>query len=72
MTKVIFEGCSFEQLTWGHYTGNPADLVVGNEYEVVDVVVHDWHTEVFLRGIIGSFNSACFDGINISDYIDRD
>ena len=58
--RVIYTGSSSEQRTFGRYTGDWNLLQVGKEYTVVDKKVHDWHTEIMLRGVRGSFNSVCF------------
>jgi hypothetical protein len=35
-------------------------LVLGNTYVLAKVEVHSWHTEVWLEGILGVFNSVSF------------
>jgi hypothetical protein len=63
MKQAIFKGSSEEQERWGSYTGNHKKLVVGKEYTIIKEEVHTWHTKVFLEGIEGSFNSACFEPV---------
>ena len=58
---VVFLGCSKEQKELWNCTGDPKELVIGKEYIVKNVEVHSWHTAYFLSGLVGSFNSVCFE-----------
>ncbi|MBP3285080.1 MAG: hypothetical protein J6M02_06230 [Clostridia bacterium] len=46
------------------FSGDPAQLVPGQVYKLLSKVVHAWHTEYFLEGIPGSFNSVWFDEVD--------
>lgn len=35
-------------------------LELGKEYPINDIVVHDWHTDVFIDGIEEGFNDTAF------------
>ncbi len=37
-----------------------AGLIVYEVYEIAKIIVHDWHTELWLRGKSGPFNSVQF------------
>jgi len=58
---VTFTGCTESQLSWGSYTGNPTELVIGERYMIEKIEVHSWHTKVWLKNVDGSFNSVCFE-----------
>jgi len=60
-TIVKFIGCSESQHNFGNHTGNYNNLVIGKEYVVEKTEVHSWHTKVYLKGIVGNFNSVCFE-----------
>lgn len=48
-----------------HLNGDSSLLVVGNEYTVVDVDVHSWHTRVELKEFpFKWFNSVLFEEVN--------
>lgn len=59
--RYKFKGCSEIQKSWGNYTGDITELVVGREYKVINIEVHSWHTKIYLEGLEGSFNSVCFE-----------
>lgn len=61
--KVVFTGCDEDQQRFGRYTGDTSQLVIGKEYTLDYVIVHDWYTEYFLEGFEGSFNSVCFEEV---------
>ena len=65
MMKIRYTGSTQEQRRWGSYTGNYAALVIGKEYELDHQEVHAWHTKYFLKGVEGSFNSACFEAVDV-------
>jgi len=60
-TKVVFIGCSNDQLRWGSHTGRPELLNVGGAYTVKRTEVHSSYTKVFLEETEGSFPSVSFD-----------
>lgn len=58
--KVVYIGCSQEQISWGSNDDPRLILIEGNEYEIGIVDVHSQHTKLTLKGISGRFNSVCF------------
>lgn len=61
--EIKFIGCSKEQINWGN-NDDPTDiLLVGETYKVSKVEVHSQHTKIYLEGIVGRFNSVCFDSL---------
>jgi len=59
--KVVFEGSSVAQVRWGENDDPSNLLVVGQEYEVTDEEVHDWHTKYTLKCLPNKkFNSSSF------------
>lgn len=58
--KVKYIGCSSEQIAWGS-NDDPHILEVDGVYIVESVEVHSQHTKISLEGVIGRFNSVCFD-----------
>lgn len=62
-TKVKFMGCSKEQTAWGSCDDPNSVLFIGDTYYVERVDVHTWHTKVELRGVVGKFNSVCFEEV---------
>lgn len=61
--KIKFIGCSKEQINWGNNDNPNNILVIGNIYEISEIDVHSSHTKLSLSGIIGKFNSVCFDSL---------
>ena len=59
--KVIYLGCTQEQINWGSNDDPRGLLIENNEYYVEKVDVHSYHTKLTLKGIRGNFNSVCFD-----------
>lgn len=59
--KAVYKGCSDEQVAFSGYDDPRLSLREGREYEVEDVYIHSWHTEIKLVGIEGRFNSVCFE-----------
>ena len=60
MKKVIYNGG-----TESYYAcSNPANLVVGQEYEVVFQRVKDWQTNYILKEVSGEYNSSWFEEIS--------
>ena len=58
---VKFIGCTKEQVNWGNNT-DPTDLLVpGGVYFVENMIVKSSHTKLILRGVLGKFNSVCFE-----------
>ena len=60
MKSVMFTGCSKEQAMWANCTGVVTDLKIGEVYQVDHTEVYSWHTKLYLKGIVGSCNSVCF------------
>lgn len=61
--NIKFLGCSKEQIQWGS-NDDPTDiLVVGETYKVNKVEIHSQHTKISLEGVVGRFNSVCFDSL---------
>jgi hypothetical protein len=60
---VKFTGCTKEQVQWGNNTDPKGILIVGDKYYVEHVEVHSQHTKLTLRGVLGKFNSVCFEKV---------
>lgn len=60
-SKVKFIGCSKEQIAWGNNDDPNLVLFLGDQYLIEKVEVHSNHTKIELLGIIGKFNSVCFE-----------
>ena len=59
--KVIYIGCSDEQVNWGAGNDDPRKtLIEGATYYVEKVETHSWHSKLHLRGVYGKFNSVSF------------
>lgn len=58
--KVVYLGCSDEQVRWGNNDDPRSVLVEGDTYYIENVDVHSQHTKLTLSGISGRFNSVCF------------
>ena len=58
--KVIYLGCSQEQINWGSNDDPTKILIEGAIYYIENVEVHSQHTKLTLRGVTGRFNSVCF------------
>jgi len=58
--KVIYLGCSQEQINWGNNDDPTKILIEGAIYYIENVEVHSQHTKLTLRGVTGRFNSVCF------------
>lgn len=62
--KVIYTGCSDEQVNWGSSNNDPRKVLIeGVSYYIEKVEVHSWHTKLSLRGVYGRFNSVSFEKI---------
>lgn len=61
--KVIFVGCSVDQINWGSNDDPNKSLSIGAVYTISEVDVHSWHTKISLEGFSGRFNSVCFEKI---------
>ena len=57
---VTYLGASPEQATFADTTDPRPHLKVGDVYCIEAVVVHKWHTAIWLEGEQGWFNSVCF------------
>ncbi len=62
--KVIYIGCAKIQHAFGNHTGDLTELIPHKIYTINHIEVHSWHTEIYLNGIEGSFNSVCFKPLN--------
>jgi len=60
--SVKFIGCSKEQIAWGNNDDPNTTLVINKVYKISKVDIHSQHTKISLEGILGKFNSVCFDG----------
>jgi len=58
--RVRYLGCTEQQINWGN-NDRPYMLILDHVYTVSDVDVHKSHTKIELKGIIGRFNSVCFE-----------
>ena len=58
--KVIYLGCSQEQINWGSNDDPTKSLIEGAIYYIENFEVHSQHTKLTLRGVTGRFNSVCF------------
>jgi hypothetical protein len=58
---VKFIGCSKEQISWGNNDDPNTILRVGEIYKIIKVDIRSSHTKISLDGIVGRFNSVCFD-----------
>ena len=56
--NVLYLGCTIEQQRWGNNDFPPC--IIDRVYTVTDVEVHKSHTKVSLKGMVGKFNSVCF------------
>ena len=56
--NVLYLGCTIEQQRWGNNDFPPC--ILNRVYTVTDVEVHKQHTKVSLKGMVGKFNSVCF------------
>ncbi len=60
--RVKFLGATDTQVAWGANDNPNKILRVGEEYDVVDVSVHSWHTKIMLEGFEEYwFNDASFE-----------
>ena len=57
--RVKYLGCTIEQQRWGNNDFPPC--IIGRVYTVSDVEVRSQHTKVSLKGMVGKFNSVCFE-----------
>ena len=60
--NVLYLGCTIEQQRWGNNDFPPC--IKDRVYTVTDVEVHKQHTKVSLKGMVGKFNSVCFQVID--------
>lgn len=71
--RVKYLGCSPVQVT-GH--DNPRGiLTIGQIYILQRVEASSWHTDFYLQGIDGNFNSVCFDRVDqsfVNGFIDQE
>jgi hypothetical protein len=61
--RVRYLGCSDAQVTYGGHDDPRPLLVIGQEYIVETAKIYAWKTDIKLSGIIGRFNSVCFEVI---------
>jgi hypothetical protein len=58
--KVIYIGCTQEQINWGSNDDPRKILFEDYVYCVETVNVRYQHTKLTLKGVYGNFNSVCF------------
>lgn len=58
---MVYVGATDTQVSFGRGVDPRPILVVGQCYTVEYVFVHSWHTTITLLGVIGNFNSVCFE-----------
>jgi hypothetical protein len=58
---VTYIGCTKEQINWGSNDNPTGILTEGKKYLISDVEIHSMHTKISLSGIVGKYNSVCFD-----------
>ena len=61
--KVVFLGSDEEVNKWGNCDNSNDLLVIGEKYTIDHTEVHSWHTKVFLKEVVGGFNSILFDDV---------
>lgn len=61
MKRIVYIGATDDQVNWGSCADPRPVLSIGNIYEIDHEEIHTWHTEYFLRGYEGGFNSVCFE-----------
>lgn len=61
--NVIYIGCTQEQIAWGNNDNPNNILIIGKIYKISEVEIHSQHTKISLEGVVGKFNSVCFDSI---------
>lgn len=60
-SKVVYTGCSSEQVKWGSNDNPNNILIIGKEYTVKSIDIHSWHTKIELKEFPGKFfNNVCF------------
>ena len=59
---VGYLGCTKEQVQWGNNDWPPC--ILGRFYTVTGVEVHSQHTKIELKGMVGKFNSVCFEVVD--------
>jgi hypothetical protein len=59
--KVVFNGCSKDQINWGSNDDPNPILKIGETYTIINVDVHSQHTKIMVKGYVGKFNSVCFE-----------
>ena len=58
--RVIYIGCSDDQVNWGSNDDPRKILIEGATYYVEKVETHNSHTKLHLRGIYCKFDSVLF------------
>jgi hypothetical protein len=58
---VVFTGCNEHQRMFGDCDDPTHKCIVGHKYVVEYREVHSWHTKIKLQGMVGLFNSVCFE-----------
>jgi hypothetical protein len=59
---VGYLGCTEEQVRWGN--NDYPTCIVGRFYTVTSVDVRSQHTKIELKGMVGKFNSVCFEVVD--------
>ena len=61
--NVRFLGWTKEQVNWGN-NDTPYMLIRDRVYTITDVDIHNQHTKVQIKGVLGKFNSVHFQVID--------
>ena len=59
--RVVYVGCSQEQINWGSNDDPRKILIQGDVYIIERIEVKSQHTKLTLKEISGRFNSVCFE-----------
>lgn len=60
-TKIIYQDATDEQVRWGDGDDPRIHLVFNEVYTIEKIIIHSWHTKIYLKEIPGKkFNSLFF------------
>jgi len=68
---VVFTGCDEHQRMFGDCDDPTHKCIVGHKYVVEYREVHSWHTKIKLQGMVGLFNSVCFEDYTAKEETDN-
>lgn len=68
---VVFTGCNEHQRMFGDCDDPTHKCIVGHKYVVEYREVHSWHTKIKLQGMVGLFNSVCFEDYTAKEETDN-